>query len=186
MSEKDKTNVSKTTSLGIDGGGTKTRLVLLDGNLEVLEDIKIKTPKAKQEFGEELTKPVRKFLKRSKEEDLKISAVGVGFAGTVDHDKAAIKSAPNLPDLVGLSFRELLQDLCKCEVAALNDVHAALYGEIKVGKAAACKDAIAIFYRHRNRRRRCNWWETAFRIFRRSREHRSLPVARLRTACGIR
>src|SRR5215470_3744279 len=145
MAEKDKAMVSKTTSVGIDVGGTKTRLALLDGNLKVLEDIKVKTPKAKQEFGEELIKPVRKFLKRCKEEDLKISAVGVGFAGTIDHDKSAIKSAPNVPDLVGLSFKELLQDLCNCEVAALNDVHAALYGEIKVGKAAGCKDAIAIF-----------------------------------------
>jgi len=145
MAEKDKTNVSKTTSIGIDVGGTKTRLVLLDGNLQVLEDIKIQTPKIRQEFEEELTKPVRRFLKRSKEEDFKVSAVGVGFAGTIDHERAAIKSAPNLSDLVGLSFRELLQDLCKCEVAALNDVHAALYGEIKVGKAAGCKDVIAIF-----------------------------------------
>jgi len=57
MAEKDKANVSKTTSIGIDVGGTKTRLVLLDGNLEVLEDIKIKTPKVKQEFGEELICP---------------------------------------------------------------------------------------------------------------------------------
>src|ERR1700746_3004354 len=97
MAEKDKTNGSKTTSTGIDVGGTKTRLVLLDSNLEVLEDIKIKTPKIKQEFAEELTKPVRKFLKRSKDEDLKVSAVGVGFAGTIDHEKAVIKSAPNLP-----------------------------------------------------------------------------------------
>src|SRR5262249_16400568 len=110
MAEKDKTNGSKTASIGIDVGGTKTRLVLLDGKLEDLEDIKIKTPKAKQEFGEELLKPVRKFLKRSKDEERKMSAIGVGFAGTVDHDKAAIKSAPNLPDLVGLSFKELLED----------------------------------------------------------------------------
>src|SRR5690348_15087193 len=104
MAEKEKTNGSKTASIGIDVGGTKTRLVLLDGSLEVLEDIKIKTPKTKEEFGEELLKPVRKFVKRSKDEDRKMSAVGVGFAGTVDHDKASIKSAPNLPDLVDLSF----------------------------------------------------------------------------------
>src|SRR5689334_2506089 len=107
MADKDKTNGAKTTSIGIDVGGTKTRLALLDGNLEVLEDIKIKTPKAKQEFEEELTKPIRRFLKRAKEQELKISALGVGFAGTIDHERSAIKSAPNIPDLVGLSFREL-------------------------------------------------------------------------------
>jgi glucokinase len=39
----------------------------------------------------------------------------------------------------------MFQELCKCEVAVLNDVHAALYGELKVGKAVDCKDAVAIF-----------------------------------------
>jgi len=145
MAEKDKNNTSKTTSIGIDVGGTKTRLALFDSNFQVLDDLKIKTPKNKLEFQEELSKPVRRFLKGSKEEDLKLSAIGIGFAGTIDHEKATIKAAPNVPDLVGVSFKEMFQDLCKCEVAALNDVHAALYGELKLGKAAGCKDAVAIF-----------------------------------------
>jgi glucokinase len=145
VAENIKTSTAKTASIGIDVGGTKTRFALFDHKLDILDDIKIKTPKTKQEFEEELTKPVRKFLKRSKEKDRKVSGIGIGFAGTIDHDKGSIKSAPNAPDLVALSFKEMFQGLCKCEVAVLNDVHAALYGELKVGKAAGCKNVIAIF-----------------------------------------
>src|SRR5262249_38121031 len=42
-------------------------------------------------------------------------------------------------------FRRLLRRLCGCDVAILNDVHAALYGELKIGRAAGYKDVIAIF-----------------------------------------
>jgi glucokinase len=141
----DKSGNSKSASIGIDVGGTKTRLALFDEKLKVVEDIKLKTPKTKEEFEAELTKAVRKLARGAKEGEQKISAIGIGFAGSVDLESATIKSAPNVPFLSGFSFKEAFKDVCRCDVALLNDVHAALYGELKLGKAVGYKDVIAIF-----------------------------------------
>jgi glucokinase len=141
----DKSGNSKSVSIGIDVGGTKTRIASFDEKLKVVEDVKLKTPKTKEEFEAELIKAVRKLAREAKEGDQKISAIGIGFAGSVDLETATIKSAPNVPFLSGYSFKDAFKDVCKCDVVLLNDVHAALYGELKVGKAAGCKDVIAIF-----------------------------------------
>jgi glucokinase len=140
----DKANGSKSASIGIDVGGTKTRVALFDDKFEVVENIKLKTPKAKEEFEEELVKSVRGLAKKVKE-NARLTAIGVGFAGSVDEERGVITSAPNIPYLDGFSFKQTFQDSVGCDVAVLNDVHAALYGELKLGKASGCKDVIAIF-----------------------------------------
>ena len=141
----DKSSNSKSASIGIDVGGTKTRLALFDDKLRVVEDIKLKTPKTKEEFEEELTKSVRKLVRKGNEDGHKISTIGIGFPGSINREKATIKSAPNVPFLSGFSFLEAFKDFWKGDVVLLNDVHAALYGELKLGKAAGYKDVIGIF-----------------------------------------
>lgn len=141
----EKSGNSKAFSIGVDVGGTKTRLALFNDKFEVVDDLKFKTSKTKDEFEAELAKSVRKFVKAAKEDDQKVAAIGLGFAGSVDTANATIKSAPNLPFLAEFPFKETFKELCKCDVVLLNDVHAALYGELKLGKAAAYKDVIAIF-----------------------------------------
>ncbi len=106
----DKSGNSKSLSIGIDVGGTKTQLALFSEKLEVLDDIKIKTPKEKEAFQDELTKVVRKFSKGAKEEGQKVSAIGIGFAGSIDQERAAIENALQIPDLADFSFSDALQD----------------------------------------------------------------------------
>jgi glucokinase len=137
--------MSKSAAIGIDVGGTKTRLALFDGDLELTEDIKFKTPKTQDDFAAELTKGVRKLLKKAAAAKLTVAAIGIGVAGAVNGNKGILKSAPNVPFLEGFSFKDAFEPLCRCEVVLLNDVHAALYGELKIGKAAGYKDVIAIF-----------------------------------------
>ena len=137
--------MAKSAWLGVDIGGTKTRVALCDNNLKVLEDIKFKTPKNRQEFESELTQATRRAMKVADAEGLDISGAGVGAAGAVDRKKLILTSAPNLPFLEGFSLGKMFHRLCHCHVALLNDLHAALYGELKVGKAAGYKDVIAIF-----------------------------------------
>jgi len=145
MKRADKSNTTKSASIGIDIGGTKMRVALFGEKFKVLEDVKLKTPKTKEEFEGELTKVVRKFVKKTDEEGRKVVAIGVGFAGSIDPAKSAITFAPNISFLSGFSFQGLFQDVWKGDVALMNDVHAALYGELKLGKAADYKDVICIF-----------------------------------------
>lgn len=142
VAEKSTSNLA---SIGVDVGGTKTRLGLFDEKFEIIGDVKIDTPKTKEEFQDEVAKAARKLAKKAKEENLKICAAGCGFAGAVDAEARKIRSAPNAAYLAGFSFDEMFKEISKCEVSLLNDVQAALYGEMKLGKAAGCKDVIAIF-----------------------------------------
>jgi glucokinase len=136
---------SKFASIGIDIGGTKIRLALFDEKFKILDDQKLKTPRTKEEFEEAVRTSVRKLLRTGKEDGHKVSAIGIGFAGSIDREKPEIKSAPNVAFLAGLSFAETLDDLWKGDIVLLNDAHAALYGELKLGKAAGYRDVIGIF-----------------------------------------
>jgi glucokinase len=137
--------MSKSASIGIDVGGTKTRLALLDEKLGVIDDTKFRTPKTKGDFTANLRMSVRKFVKEARQRGLRISALGVGVAGSINRNKGTVKFSPNIPFLTRFSFQKVLTPLCRCEVVILNDVHAALYGELKVGRAVGCKDVIAIY-----------------------------------------
>ena len=137
--------MSRSASIGIDVGGTKTRVALFDKNFDLVEDFKFKTPKTRRVFTMALTKSVRKLLKKASGEQLEVSAIGLGLAGSVDSRKGILKSAPNIPCLKGFSFKKTLGHLCHCDIVLLNDVQAALYGELKLGKAVGYNDVLAIF-----------------------------------------
>jgi len=133
----------KTASIGIDVGGTKTRITLFGEKFKIYDSIKFKTPATRKEFEEALTSSAHKLI-RDAEKDLSISSAGVGLAGTTD-GRNEVKAVPNLPFLEGFSFRKALDPICRCEVIILNDIHAALYGELKLGRAVGYKDVISIF-----------------------------------------
>src|ERR1051326_3464479 len=136
--------MSKTCSIGIDVGGTKTRLALFDDAFGVIENIKFKTPQTKEEFIAAFTKSLKKFVRIADERSLMISGLGVGVAGSVD-PKGVVHSAPNIGFLDGFSFKKAAVDLCRCDVSVHNDVHAALYGELKLGVAVGYKHVIGVF-----------------------------------------
>src|SRR5215813_4387343 len=92
-------NMRKLASIGIDVGGTKTRMALLGDKFEVIEDIKFRTPTTEKEFATELTRSVGKLVNMAAFGRLTITAVGIGVAGSVDGHKEAITFAPNVPFL---------------------------------------------------------------------------------------
>src|SRR3954465_12854511 len=111
--------MSKTCSIGIDVGGTKTRLALFDDAFAVVENAKFKTPQTKEEFTTALTKSVKKFVKSAEERSLMISSLGVGMAGSID-SKGVVQSAPNIGFLDGFSFKKALTSLCRCDITVNN------------------------------------------------------------------
>src|SRR5438105_2711647 len=130
--------------IGIDVGGTKTRADLFDDDFHILKSIKFKTPKEPDEFQQNLTNAVKKLVKKA-DSRLLIPGIGVGFAGSVNTKKGVIESAPNLPDLKSFSFKKVLGKLIRAEVTLHNDVHAAMYGELKLGAAVGFKHVLGVF-----------------------------------------
>jgi hypothetical protein len=104
-----------------------------------------KSPKRAGDFQAELTTSTKSLIKKAGENGLVVSAIGVGFAGSVDSSSNVVRSAPNIPELKGFSFKKALAHLGHVEVSLHNDAHAALYGELKLGAAAGYKHVIGIF-----------------------------------------
>src|SRR5438552_7703417 len=109
--------MAKTGSIGIDVGGTKTRMGIFDDQFKTVASEKFKTPKAKDDFTSKLTRALRTLTDKAKQQSLIISALGIGFAGSIDRRKGTVQSAPNIPDLEGFSFRKVLANICRCDVS---------------------------------------------------------------------
>ena len=138
-------NMRKQGVIGIDVGGTKTLFILFDERFQLIEKIKVKTPKQhKADFLRVLIKSLDKLTQRASRRDLKISTIGVGCAGSIDTHNGVVRSAANIPALENFSFRKELRK-ANSKVSVFNDVHAALYGEMKLGAAIGFKHVICIF-----------------------------------------
>ncbi|HEY2384297.1 MAG TPA: ROK family protein [Terriglobia bacterium] len=132
--------------IGIDVGGTKTRLCLFDKKFTVLEDIKLKTTAfhSAESFTRALKQSLNVLMKKGLARRLEIENVGVGCAGTFNPD-GSIKISLNIPFLRGYSFRSVIAKHTGANVIVTNDVAAGLYGEHQLGAAAGYKHAIGIF-----------------------------------------
>ena len=138
--------MSRVGSIGIDVGGSKTLFALLDSNMEVIEEIRIKTQgDDEKKFTDNLLESVHTLLERATEHGILISVVGVGCAGIIDTTRNVVKVSPNVPALNGYSFRRVLRQLTNAIVRVYNDVNAALYGELKCGAAKGYKHVIGVF-----------------------------------------
>ena len=135
-------------SIGIDVGGTKTRLALFDAAFEVLEERKFRTHPEKgglRVFQRELKGEIDRLMKRAKAEGLWVGIVGVGCAGDIDMKKGEVRSSPNLTFLDGYPFRERLERMTKARVFVSNDVQAGLYGELRRGAAQGARHVIGVW-----------------------------------------
>src|ERR1041385_1162019 len=136
----------KTGYIGIDVGGTKTRLSLFDAKFRVVEDIKLKTlgHDDAAAFTNALRESLGILMARGKTRDIKIQNVGVGCAGTFNPD-GSVKLSPNIPFLKDYSFRPIIAQQTGANVMVMNDVAAGLYAEHQLGAAVGRKHAIGIF-----------------------------------------
>lgn len=138
----------KRGSIGIDIGGTKSLYALLDEDFEVVAEEKLRTVPRKGgagAFERAQARVIKHLLKAARRQRLSVRVVGVGVAGEVDMDQGVVKSAPNLRLLEGFPFRARLEKLTDAKVFVANDVHAALYGEHKLGAARKSRDAIGVW-----------------------------------------
>ena len=138
--------MAKTGYIGIDVGGTKTRLALFDAKFTVLADVKFKTLDSEddQAFTTALNSALNVLIDKSYRSHLEIQNVGVGCAGSFNKD-GSIKDAPNIPFLIGYSFRTVVAKHTGANVMVTNDAAAGLYGEHQLGAAIGRKHVIGIF-----------------------------------------
>ncbi len=138
--------MSKSASIGIDVGGTKTLVVLFDKQFNALEQIKTKTVgDDKEKFSATLLESVEALERKARKAELKVSAIGVGFAGSVDMKTGAVVAAPNLPALEAFPFEAVLSKVSDAKVVLSNDANAGLYGEFQLGAAVGTRHVVGVF-----------------------------------------
>lgn len=133
--------------IGIDLGGTKMLIVLLNKRFEV-----IARHKSKVEPGKGI-KYLLRTIKESVEDTLgenkaalkEVTAVGIGCPGMVDHGKGTVILAPNLPLLNHFALAPALKKALRVPVTIENDVNAGLYGEYRFGAARKFSHIVGIF-----------------------------------------
>jgi glucokinase len=128
----------KRAVIGIDIGGTKTLLALLDEGFEVIAEEKLRSrsgKKALAAFESGMDAAVAKLMEEAARRKLKVKVVGVGVAGVPDFKTGVVRTAPNLEFLEGFPLASRLKKLTGAKVFVANDVHTGLYGECTLGAA---------------------------------------------------
>lgn len=137
----------KKYSVGVDLGGTKILIALVDRNTgEVICHIKKKTKKQKgsENIIKKLVEGIEELFAESKVSLNDISSIGVGAAGQIDRENGIIIGAPNL-DCFDLNIKQVLTKHFNLPVFVGNDVEIAALGEQKFGAGKGCSDFVCIF-----------------------------------------
>ena len=137
----------KKYSIGIDLGGTKILIALVDRNTgEVLEHVKKKTKKDKgpKNIIRKMLEGIEELIENSGKTFDEISSIGVGAAGQIDRKNGVIIAAANL-DCYDLNLKKILTEKFDIPVYVGNDVEIATIGEQKFGAGKECNDFVCVF-----------------------------------------
>ena len=137
----------KKYSIGIDLGGTKILIALVDRETgEVLHHVKKKTKKDKgpKNIIKKMLEGIDELLEESGKTLDDISSIGVGAAGQIDRQNGILIAAANL-DCYDLNIKGILSEKFNIPVFVGNDVEIAAIGEQKFGAGKGCDDFVCVF-----------------------------------------
>jgi glucokinase len=132
--------MSPAEAIGVDLGGTKMLLGVLDRDSKVLwESRERSTGHSEEELVELLVREVAE----AREVRPGAAAIGLGIPATIDHDKGVAVSAVNLP-IANLPIRDVVAERTGLPVAVDNDANVAALAEHLYGAARGAGDAVML------------------------------------------
>ncbi|MGI8863078.1 MAG: ROK family protein [Solirubrobacteraceae bacterium] len=132
---------------GIDLGGTKIEVVIVDSRNKVLGSARSPTPTegGPQDVADEIVNAVRTACTAAGSESSELGGVGVGSPGIVDPVSGAVTSARNLPDWEGtFELGETLAQVLGTTVRVGNDVQVATEAEFHLGAGRPYKSLLGV------------------------------------------
>ncbi len=120
---------------GVDLGGTKLSVGLINEKGEVLDKILVKdhTLKPEEMVIEEIVLLVKKLLKQNNIEEEQLPGIGIGFPGHIRFNDGITITSSNLMGFKNYPFRHELQKHFKIPVVVDNDANAQAFGEFLYG-----------------------------------------------------
>lgn len=129
--------------IGVDVGGTSTKLVLFEAPATVHER---RALPSRWSSGDEFVASVIAVLQPwlASDAGAAVSAVGLGVAGLIDRGGGRLLRAPNLEMLEGFALVPALRAATGLRVEIDNDANAAGLAEATLGAAVGCTSAVCL------------------------------------------
>jgi glucokinase len=121
--------------VGVDVGGTNTKLGVVDNDGRILGKSSIPTleERGAADGVLRIARAIEQLLAQLKLTYDDIAVVGLGTPGAQDIPRGIILDSPNMPHWRDFPVRDELAAACKKPCAYVNDANAAAYGEFWVG-----------------------------------------------------
>ncbi len=132
--------------IGIDLGGTNTRIALLGKGFDILEKVSFPTLfyRSPQNLIFAITESVYTILKKRKVRLSQVHGAGIGIAGQVDVKKGAIYNLTNIPGWKGINLKRLLQKNLRIPVYIDNDANVMALAEFYKGAGRGSRNLVCI------------------------------------------
>jgi glucokinase len=134
---------------GIDLGGTKIQVVVVDDSHELHGQARHPTPTegGPEDVVAEVAACVREAAEQAGVETNELQGVGLGSPGAVDDRAGTVTSARNLPGWAGaFNVREVLERELGAPLALGNDVQVAVDAEFELGAAKPYSSLLGVFW----------------------------------------
>ncbi|MGV3488822.1 MAG: ROK family protein [Tuberibacillus sp.] len=135
-----------TMAVGVDIGGTKTAIALVDQNGEIIKKVIIPTDTSisSEMMIEKMVNQTAELLTEAGVAGDELSGIGIGAPGTIDIIKGEVLFAPNLPKWQNAPVVPLFKEKFHTKVILGNDANAAALAEKWIGAAKTSEHFIYI------------------------------------------
>jgi glucokinase len=132
--------MSQAEAIGVDLGGTKMLLGVLDGDSKTVWESR---ERSAGEAEDELVELLVREISEARANRPGIEAVGMGIPATIDHEKGLAVAAVNLP-IENLPIRDLVVERTGLPTFVDNDANVAALAEHLLGAARGAQNAVML------------------------------------------
>jgi glucokinase len=132
--------------VGVDLGGTTTKLAFINMNGEIGHKWEIPTDNSNegQNITRNISDAINQKLEELKVQKSKLVGIGMGAPGPVDYETGIIRNVVNLGWKDNFPLQESLQSLTDLPAAIENDANCAALGEMWNGAGKGAKDLVCV------------------------------------------
>ena len=132
--------MSQAEAIGVDLGGTKMLLGVLDGESKTVWESR---ERSAGEGEDDLVELLVREIEEARAERAGIGAIGMGIPATIDHEKGLAIAAVNLP-IENLPIRDLVVERTGLPTFVDNDANVAALAEHLFGAARGAENAVML------------------------------------------
>ena len=131
--------------IGIDLGGTYTKIALVGGSGKVIAKTTLKTFDYKRnELINAIIAAVKKIISAKHLRKRDISAIGMGLPGLIDSRKGIVRYLVNVPGWKDVTIKKIMETRLGIKTYIDNDVNAMTLGEFYYGAAKGAKNVVCL------------------------------------------